>query len=155
MVLSALYFLDAKGRPILFRDYRGDIDEAQGSIDRFMLLLAEREEDNSLSPVIDDPKSGLIYVYTKINDLYGMRARSSFVHVASASLPFSLACPLLVALLITSLSPPLSACPLQDQLQCDDHHGVHQPGHPGRQKRPSVCVSTIPPPASFIRPWCA
>ena len=77
MVLSCLYFLDLKGKVLICRDYRGDIDPKHA--DDFMDLLLERElsvtaEDSELSVERVQPPifthNGVTYCYVKYNNLY-------------------------------------------------------------------------------------
>lgn len=77
MVLSCLYFLDLKGKVLISRDYRGDIDSSHA--EDFMDLLLERElsvtaEDYELSVECVQPPvfthNGITYCYVKYNNLY-------------------------------------------------------------------------------------
>uniref|UniRef100_A0A158Q7C8 MHD domain-containing protein n=1 Tax=Elaeophora elaphi TaxID=1147741 RepID=A0A158Q7C8_9BILA len=60
MSSSAIYILDLKGKAIISRNYRGDID--MGVIDKFMPLLLEREEEGRQSPALEHPEATFIYV---------------------------------------------------------------------------------------------
>lgn len=64
---SIVYFLDAKGKPLLSRDYKGDIPYS--AIEKFPLLRLEAEEENSAAPPIFNYK-GINYIYIVHNDLY-------------------------------------------------------------------------------------
>eukprot|EP00199_Chlamydomonas_sp_CCMP681_P000912 CAMPEP_0119102588 /NCGR_PEP_ID=MMETSP1180-20130426/1288_1 /TAXON_ID=3052 ORGANISM="Chlamydomonas cf sp, Strain CCMP681" /NCGR_SAMPLE_ID=MMETSP1180 /ASSEMBLY_ACC=CAM_ASM_000741 /LENGTH=439 /DNA_ID=CAMNT_0007086905 /DNA_START=336 /DNA_END=1655 /DNA_ORIENTATION=+ len=64
--LSAIFFLDVKGRIIVHRDYRGDISPKHA--ERFMSKLSELEETSMVTPVICD--EGVSYVYLQISNLY-------------------------------------------------------------------------------------
>ena len=77
MVLSCLYFLDLKGKVLISRDYRADIDATHA--EEFMDLLLERElsvtaEDSELSVERVQPPvfthNGVTYCYVKYNNLY-------------------------------------------------------------------------------------
>jgi AP-1 complex subunit mu len=94
MVLSSLYFLDARGRILIGRDYRGDVpfDCAEG----FMELLNDEQAGRSLlsSAAASGPeaesneesigtppiltKDGVTYCYVEYNNLYGIEARFLF-----------------------------------------------------------------------------
>ena len=52
MAVSALHFLDTKGRIILSRDYRGDIPSSQA--ERFFSKLNDLEDGGHLTPVVYD-----------------------------------------------------------------------------------------------------
>lgn len=66
MSMSAVYFLDLKGKVLVCRNYRGDID--MSVIDKFMPLLMEKEEECQMVPIIQH--AGIIFVYVKYNNLY-------------------------------------------------------------------------------------
>ncbi|CAD5115911.1 DgyrCDS4845 [Dimorphilus gyrociliatus] len=66
MSCSALYILDVKGKVLVCRNYRGDMD--MSCIDKFMPLLMEREEEGSQSPIIQHGYN--TYIYIKYNNLY-------------------------------------------------------------------------------------
>ncbi|XP_065904131.1 AP-1 complex subunit mu-1-like [Dysidea avara] len=66
MSTSALYMLDLKGKTLIFRDYRGDIEKS--AIDKFLPLVLEAEEDGKVSPIIVHEK--VTFVYIKHNNLY-------------------------------------------------------------------------------------
>ncbi|KAI9223744.1 putative clathrin assembly protein AP47 [Blastocladiella britannica] len=69
MVASAVFILDMKGKVLIARNFRGDIP--MNSIEKFMVLVADNEEDGSeLAPVIADPDTGINYLYMKYNNLY-------------------------------------------------------------------------------------
>eukprot|EP00999_Lentomonas_sp_LEN2_P002567 NODE_449_length_1489_cov_104.867107_g417_i0.p1 GENE.NODE_449_length_1489_cov_104.867107_g417_i0~~NODE_449_length_1489_cov_104.867107_g417_i0.p1 ORF type:complete len:427 (-),score=71.17 NODE_449_length_1489_cov_104.867107_g417_i0:129-1409(-) len=65
MVASAVYILDAKGKVLISRNYRGDIPSA--SVEKFIPLVLEDEEDSS-PPVLEG--DGVHYVYIRHNNLY-------------------------------------------------------------------------------------
>lgn len=64
--ISALLFLDTKGKPVLFRDYRGDIPLK--AADRFMSKLNELDETGKASPIIQDEHTS--YIYVQHSNLY-------------------------------------------------------------------------------------
>lgn len=64
---SAIFFLDLKGKPLLSRNYRGDIP--MSAVERFPLLLLEAEEESSVVPPCFS-KDGVNYLYITHNDLY-------------------------------------------------------------------------------------
>ena len=66
MVLSAIYILDAKGKVLINRNYRGDIENTV--IDKFIGLVMEKEEDGTLTPLLtmDDTT----FAFVKRNNLY-------------------------------------------------------------------------------------
>ncbi|GMM37466.1 Apm1 protein [Saccharomycopsis crataegensis] len=64
---SIVYFLDAKGKSLLSRDYKGDIPYS--AVDKFPLLHLEAEEENSAAPPVFNYK-GINYLYIVHNDLY-------------------------------------------------------------------------------------
>ena len=66
MVASAIYILDGKGKVLISRNYRGDIP--MNVIERFPKLLAEQEEDNTITPVIQD--DNVTFVFIKHSNIY-------------------------------------------------------------------------------------
>lgn len=67
MVLSSLYFLDLKGKILLFRDYRGDIPSE--AAERFVTLLTDLEsQQQSITPVVT--YDGVTYVHLRHANLY-------------------------------------------------------------------------------------
>ena len=67
MVASAVYITDLKGKPIISRNYRGDIPPQ--AVEKFQFLIQDGEDrEEHPSPVI---VSDMInYVYIKHNNLY-------------------------------------------------------------------------------------
>lgn len=64
---SSVFLLDLKGRPLIARDYRGDIPLT--AIDRFMPLLEEREEEAGTSlPVLAE--DSVTYLHLRSKDVY-------------------------------------------------------------------------------------
>ncbi|CAF1569977.1 unnamed protein product, partial [Adineta ricciae] len=66
MSASAIYFLDMKGKVIISRNYRGDIE--MNVIEKFMQLLLEKEDESQLSPIFQH--GDVAFVYIKYNNLY-------------------------------------------------------------------------------------
>ncbi|NXY64986.1 AP1M2 protein, partial [Callaeas wilsoni] len=50
MAASALFILDLKGKPLISRNYKGDV--GLGEIEHFMGVLLQREEEGTLTPVL-------------------------------------------------------------------------------------------------------
>merc|ERR1711959_136194 len=65
MSCSAVFILDAKGKIIINRNYRGDVPMTVA--EKFSQYISETEEED-LRPVVVD--NGIIYVYVKYNNLY-------------------------------------------------------------------------------------
>ncbi|CAB3241455.1 unnamed protein product [Arctia plantaginis] len=66
MSSAAIYILDVKGKVLISRNYRGDVD--LGVIDKFMPLLMEKEEEGMLTPLLQT--SECTFAYIKTNNLY-------------------------------------------------------------------------------------
>lgn len=66
MSSSAIYILDVKGKVLISRNYRGDID--LGVIEKFMPLLMEKEEEGLVTPLIYTNEC--TFAYIKYNNLY-------------------------------------------------------------------------------------
>ncbi|KAF7267493.1 hypothetical protein GWI33_019290 [Rhynchophorus ferrugineus] len=66
MSSSAIYILDIKGKVLISRNYRGDID--LGVIEKFMPLLMEKEEEGLLTPILQTTEC--TFAYIKTNNLY-------------------------------------------------------------------------------------
>ncbi|KAF5099922.1 hypothetical protein D0Z03_000925 [Geotrichum reessii] len=67
MTISAIYFLDAKGKTLLSRNYRGDIPVS--AVDNFpMLLIAAEQKSTSVPPCLNH--EGINYIYITHNDIY-------------------------------------------------------------------------------------
>ncbi|CAM6031493.1 unnamed protein product [Sphagnum compactum] len=78
MSASAIYFLDLKGKVLVSRNYRGDID--MNSIDKFMPILMEREEEGSLNPILKHMDTTFMYI--KFNNLYLVSSTKKNANVA-------------------------------------------------------------------------
>lgn len=66
MACSAIYILDMKGKVLLSRNYRGDIEN--NVIDKFIGLINDSEDDGVLTPLITIPEA--TFAYIKHNNLY-------------------------------------------------------------------------------------
>ena len=77
--ISALFFLDVKGRVIIYRDYRGDISPKYA--ERFMTKINELEENSKLSPIISD--EGVTYIYLQVSNLYIVAVTRTNVNAAA------------------------------------------------------------------------
>ena len=66
MVLSAIYILDMKGKVLINRNYRGDIENTV--IDKFIGLVMDREEDGTLTPLLQT--EGCTFAFIRRNNLY-------------------------------------------------------------------------------------
>ncbi|CAF0981154.1 unnamed protein product [Brachionus calyciflorus] len=60
MSLSAIFILDSKGKVLISRNYRGDIE--MNVIERFMQLLLEQEDESNLTPIVKHGDVAFIYV---------------------------------------------------------------------------------------------
>ena len=50
MSCSGVYILDSKGKALISRNYRGDVETSD--VDKFMTLVMEKEEEGITSPII-------------------------------------------------------------------------------------------------------
>ena len=50
MSCSGVYILDSKGKSLISRNYRGDVETSD--VDKFMTLVMEKEEEGITSPII-------------------------------------------------------------------------------------------------------
>lgn len=67
MVLSSVFFLDIRGKVILYRNYRGDIPHE--AAEKFITLLADfEEEQRTVVPVLTS--DGVSYVHIRHANLY-------------------------------------------------------------------------------------
>ncbi|XP_023245308.1 AP-1 complex subunit mu-1-like [Copidosoma floridanum] len=66
MSISAIFILDMKGKVLISKNYRGDIEA--GVIEKFMPLFMEREEEGNLTPIIQTTEC--TYAYKKHQNLY-------------------------------------------------------------------------------------
>ncbi|ROT71014.1 AP-1 complex subunit mu-1 [Penaeus vannamei] len=70
MSISAIYILDVKGKVLISRNYRGDID--MGVIEKFMPLVMEREDDGNMAPIVQTQEATFCFV--KVSNLYVVSA---------------------------------------------------------------------------------
>lgn len=82
MAISAIFFLDVKGRIIISRDYRGDISPKY--VEKFMYKLSELEEGGKLTPVISH--EGVTFVYLQHSNLYILAVTRANVNAAAVVL---------------------------------------------------------------------
>jgi len=66
MSASAVYLLDIKGKVLICRNYRGDID--MNVIDQFYQQVRDQEEENTVTPIIQ--YGDITFVYIKYRDIY-------------------------------------------------------------------------------------
>lgn len=66
MACSAVFILDLKGKVIISRNYRGDID--MNVIDKFIPMLIDMEEEGLQAPIIDHQEATFIFI--KYNNIY-------------------------------------------------------------------------------------
>lgn len=66
MSASAVYILDLKGKVLISRNYRGDIE--MSVIEKFNQLLLEKEEETYLTPVMQH--GDVTFIYIKYSNLY-------------------------------------------------------------------------------------
>jgi len=78
MSASVVYLLDVKGKVLICRNYRGDID--MSTIDKFMPLLMEMEEECITSPVIQH--GNVTFIFIKYNNLYLVATTKKNANVA-------------------------------------------------------------------------
>lgn len=79
---SAVFILDLKGKPLISRNYKGDV--AMAEIERFPGLLLQREEEGLLAPLL--PHGHVHFLWIKHNNLYLVAATRKN---ANASMVFS------------------------------------------------------------------
>ena len=79
MAASALFVLDLKGRVLLSRDYRGDVNPKQA--ERFITKLNELEESGRVTPVILD--EGVSYIYVQYSNLYLLAVAKNNINAGS------------------------------------------------------------------------
>ena len=82
MSVSAVFVLDSRGRVLIHRDYRGDVPLYH--VERFMGKLAELEEEEKLSPVMEG--EGVTYVYLQHSNIYLMAVGKTNFNAAAAFL---------------------------------------------------------------------
>jgi len=65
MSCSGVYILDSKGKSLISRNYRGDVETSD--VDKFMTLVMEKEEEGITSPIIVHGE--VTFVFIKYNNL--------------------------------------------------------------------------------------
>ena len=60
MSCSGVYILDSKGKSLISRNYRGDVETSD--VDKFMTLVMEKEEEGITSPIIGMLESLFCYI---------------------------------------------------------------------------------------------
>jgi len=78
MSSSVVYILDLKGKVLISRNYRGDLD--MGMIDKFMPLVMDREEEGNISPIIQH--GDVTFAFIKYNNLYLVSVTKKNANVA-------------------------------------------------------------------------
>jgi len=76
--MSAIFILDMKGKNLVSRNYRGDID--MSVIEKFLPLVLDMEEDGMISPIITS--EDVTFVYIKYNNLYIVTTTKTNANVA-------------------------------------------------------------------------
>ena len=66
MVVSAIFILDSRGKVLISRNYRGDIP--MYIAEKFITLLQQAEEEQSVTPVLQD--GGYNYLYVRHSNIY-------------------------------------------------------------------------------------
>ncbi|KAM8793882.1 AP-1 complex subunit mu-2 [Eudromia elegans] len=66
MSASAVFILDLKGKPLISRNYKGDV--SAGDIEAFMALLLQREEEGGAEPLL--AQGALHFLWIKHANLY-------------------------------------------------------------------------------------
>uniref|UniRef100_A0A674KDT1 AP-1 complex subunit mu-2 n=1 Tax=Terrapene triunguis TaxID=2587831 RepID=A0A674KDT1_9SAUR len=82
MSASAVFVLDLKGKPLISRNYKGDVSMAE--IDHFMPLLMRKEEEGALTPLLTHGKVHFLWI--KHTNLYLV---ATTMKNANASLVYS------------------------------------------------------------------
>lgn len=78
MVASAIYILDLKGKVLISRNYRGNID--LNIIEKFMPILGEREDEACLCPILRYQDVNFLFI--KCNNLYLVATTNKNTNVA-------------------------------------------------------------------------
>ncbi|NP_001397351.1 AP-1 complex subunit mu-2 isoform 3 [Mus musculus] len=82
MSASAVFILDVKGKPLISRNYKGDVPMTE--IDHFMPLLMQREEEGVLAPLLSHGRVHFLWI--KHSNLYLV---ATTLKNANASLVYS------------------------------------------------------------------
>ncbi|CAH1775706.1 unnamed protein product [Owenia fusiformis] len=78
MSASAVFICDVKGKVLISRNYRGDID--MSVVDKFMTLVMEMEDEATLTPIIQH--GNVTFCYIKYNNLYLLTTTKKNANVA-------------------------------------------------------------------------
>ncbi|KAG9510145.1 AP-1 complex subunit mu-1, partial [Fragariocoptes setiger] len=78
MSASAIYILDLKGKCLISRNYRGDVD--LNIIEKFMPILSEREDESCLCPILRH--ENISFLFIKCNNLYLVATTTKNANVA-------------------------------------------------------------------------
>jgi AP-1 complex subunit mu len=78
MSSSIIYILDLKGKVLISRNYRGDLDT--NIIDKFMPLVMDREEEGNMTPIIQH--GNVTFNFIKCNNLYLVSVTKKNANVA-------------------------------------------------------------------------
>ncbi|KAJ8040344.1 AP-1 complex subunit mu-1 [Holothuria leucospilota] len=78
MSVSAIYFLDMKGKVLISRNYRGDID--MSLIDKLLPLMMDNEEEGKQSPIITH--GNVSFMFIKHSNLYLVATTKKNANVA-------------------------------------------------------------------------
>lgn len=82
MSSSAVFILDLKGKPLISRNYKGDVSMAE--IDHFMPLMMQKEEEGAMTPLLTHGKVHFLWI--KHSNLYFVATTNKN---ANASLVYS------------------------------------------------------------------
>ncbi|XP_045159624.2 AP-1 complex subunit mu-1-like [Mercenaria mercenaria] len=78
MSASAVYILDAKGKVLISKNYRGDIN--MSVIDKFMPMIMDMEDEGQLSPIVQH--EDITFSYIKYNGLFLVASSKTNANVA-------------------------------------------------------------------------
>ncbi|XP_068779016.1 AP-1 complex subunit mu-2 [Struthio camelus] len=78
MSASAVFILDLKGKPLISRNYKGDVSTAE--IEHFMALLLQREEEGALAPLL--ARGTVHFLWIKHANLYLVAATKKNANAA-------------------------------------------------------------------------
>jgi AP-1 complex subunit mu len=68
MVASAIFILDARGKTLISRDFRGDLP--MSSVSEFKKRVVEASDDTFLTPFVHVEDKGYTFVYIRHNNIY-------------------------------------------------------------------------------------
>ncbi|KAK7800473.1 hypothetical protein U0070_024253, partial [Myodes glareolus] len=90
MSASAVFILDVKGKPLISRNYKGDVPMTE--IDHFMPLLMQREEEGVLAPLLSHGRVHFLWIkHSNLYCIHPMLGRmvATTLKNANASLVYS------------------------------------------------------------------